>query len=95
MMAAAAECAFVVGYLGASACPEPNPWFLVLPILMYHQPTDAFCMTVAVLGLVEAYDTLPLAVRTSAKYALASAAVETIRDLQRSAALVAGDLGVA
>jgi hypothetical protein len=50
---------------------------------------------VAVLGLVEAYDTLPLAVRTSAKYALASAAVETIRDLQRSAALVAGDLGVA
>lgn len=92
----AAESAFVIGYVQAAAtAADLTPWFLALPILMYHHPTHAFCMVVATVGLVEAYGELPVEVRASAKFALASAAVGTVATLQQSASVVAADIATA
>jgi hypothetical protein len=92
-MSSAAECEFIIGYVRASVCKaDLSPWFLALPILMYHCPSHAFCMTVAVIGLVEAYQALPLPTRSSAKYALTSAAITTIVEFQKSAEQVAADI---
>jgi hypothetical protein len=92
-MSAAAECDFVIGYVRAQARKEDlSPWFLALPILMYHGPTHAFCLTVAVIGLVDAYQELPAPVRTSNAYAMASAAVTAIADFKVSAEQVAADI---
>tara|TARA_B110000967_G_scaffold20000_1_gene18648 strand:- start:566 stop:856 length:291 start_codon:yes stop_codon:yes gene_type:complete len=92
-MSSAAESAFIVGYARAEVSGEDlSPWFLALPVLLYHAPTHAFTMTIALLGVVAAYEKLPAAVRSSDRFALATSAISTVATFSVSALQVAADL---
>ena len=89
-----AEYQFILGYTttvetGGSLAP----YFLALPMLM-HTPSHSFCLTLAVIGVVPAFDGLFLQSGhdTRTKFALARTAVEVIRRLVPTAAEVANDL---
>jgi hypothetical protein len=92
-MSSAAESAFIVGYVAAEIKGENlTPWFLALPILLYHAPTHAFTLTVALLGVVDAYEKLPFEVRSTPRFALATSAMDTVSTFSVSASAVAADL---
>lgn len=92
-MMAAAESEFIVSYCtAASANKDLRPHFLALPILMYHQPTHVFCITLATINIVATYDKLAVDVRQSDEFALATAAIETVRSFMDTAAVVTADL---
>jgi hypothetical protein len=93
MAMALAEYQFIVGYTSTlETGGSLAPYFLALPMLM-QTPSHSFCLTLAVIGAVPAFDEL---FRQSAhiqpKFALARTAVEVIRRLERTGWNVANDL---
>jgi hypothetical protein len=87
------EYQFILGYTSTvESGGSLAPYFLALPMLM-HTPSHSFCLTLAVIGAVSAFDEMfGQSTHTNPKFALARTAIEVIRRLEPTAAEVANDL---